>query len=294
MVLLLSICVAVGLGALLDGGSSSTNFAEPTPPDAPDETTDESGQPRPSLLIGDDGPNVFTDVDSTTDITIQGRGGDDVVDLTGPSNDIIFGGDGNDNVSPGDGDDEVFLGRGDDFFGDIGGRNDPDYGGDDLVRGQGGNDTLTSLGGQDTLFGDTGNAVINTNDFLPQFDGVQARPDMGFGGLGDDQMLFDDGGTVSGGEGVDAFQLQVASTESTAVTITDFDPATEALQINISDGSNPLFTNENSFTGASEFADLSFVQDGADTQILLNGTQVLAILQNVDATALSAANIQVI
>ncbi|WP_391481936.1 calcium-binding protein [Nereida sp. NH-UV-3] len=293
MVLLLSICVAVGLGALLDGGSSSTNFAEPTPPDAPDETTDESGQPRPSLLIGDDGPNVFTDVDITTNVTIQGRGGDDVVDLTGPSNDIIFGGDGNDNVSPGDGDDEVFLGRGDDFFGDIGGRNDPDYGGDDLVRGQGGNDTLTSLGGQDTLFGDTGNDVINTNDFLPQFDGVQVRPDMGFGGLGDDQMLFDDGDTVSGGEGVDAFQLQVASTKSTAATITDFDPATEALQINISDGSNPLFTNENSFTEASEFADLSFVQDGADTQILLNETQVLAILQNVDAAALSAANIQV-
>ncbi|CRK74132.1 calcium-binding protein [Nereida ignava] len=293
MVLLLSICVAVGLGALLDGGSSSTNFAEPTPPDAPDETTDESGQPRPSLLIGDDGPNVFTDVDSTTDVTIQGRGGDDVVDLTGPSNDIIFGGAGDDNVSPGDGDDEVFLGRGDDFFGDVGGRNDPDYGGDDLVRGQGGNDTLTSLGGQDTLFGDTGNDVINTNDFLPQFDGVQARPDMGFGGLGDDQMLFDDGDTVSGGEGVDAFQLQVASTKSTAVTITDFDPVTEALQINISDGSNPLFTNENSFTEASEFADLSFVQDGADTQIVLNETQVLAILQNVDAAALSAANIQV-
>ncbi|WP_334065800.1 calcium-binding protein [Nereida ignava] len=293
MVLLLSICVAVGLGALLDGGSSSTNLAEPTPPDAPDETTDESGQPRPSLLIGDDGPNVFTDVDSTTDVTIQGRGGDDVVDLTGPSNDIIFGGAGDDNVSPGDGDDEVFLGRGDDFFGDVGGRNDPDYGGDDLVRGQGGNDTLTSLGGQDTLFGDTGNDVINTNDFLPQFDGVQARPDMGFGGLGDDQMLFDDGDTVSGGEGVDAFQLQVASTKSTAVTITDFDPVTEALQINISDGSNPLFTNENSFTEASEFADLSFVQDGADTQIVLNETQVLAILQNVDAAALSAANIQV-
>jgi Ca2+-binding RTX toxin-like protein len=294
MVLLLSICVAVGLGALLDGGSSSTNFAEPTPPDAPDETTDESGQPRPSLLIGDDGLNVFTDLESTTDITIQGRGGDDVVDLTGPSNDIIFGGDGNDNVSPGDGDDQGFLGRGDDFFGDIGERNDPNYGGDDLVRGQGGNDTLTSLGGQDTLFDDTGNDVINTNDFLPQFDGVQARPDIGFGGLGDDQMLFDDGDTVSGGEGVDAFQLQVASTKSTAVTITDFDPATEALQINISAGSNPLFTNENSFTEASEFADLSFVQDGADTQILLNETQVLAILQNVDAAALSAANIQVI
>ena len=290
---MLSICVAVGLGALLDGGSSSTNFAEPTPPDAPDETTDESGQPRPSLLIGD-GPNVFTDVESTTDITIQGHGGDDVVDLTGPSNDIIFGGDGNDNVSPGDGDDQGFLGRGDDFFGDIGERNDPNYGGDDLVRGKGGNDTLTSLGGQDTLFDDTGNDVINTNDFLPQFDGVQARPDIGFGGLGDDQMLFDDGDTVSGGEGVDAFQLQVASTKSTAVTITDFDPATEALQINISDGSNPLFTNENSFTEASEFADLSFVQDGADTQILLNETQVLAILQNVDAAALSAANTQVV
>ena len=116
--------------------------------------------------------------------------------------------------------------------------------------------------------------MINSNDFLPQFDGVQAQPDMGFGGLGDDQMLFDDGDTVSGGEGVDAFQLQVASTKATTVTITDFDPATEALQINISDGSNPLFTNENSFTEASEFADLSFVQ-------------------NVDNASLSAANIQV-
>lgn len=293
MALLLSICVAIGLGALLDGASSSDGLAEPTPPDAPDEASNENAQPRPSLLIGDDGPNVFTDLDSTTDTTIQGRGGDDMVDLTGPSNDIILGGDGDDNVSPGDGDDEVFLGRGDDFFGDIGGRNDPDYGGDDLVRGQAGNDTLISVGGQDTLFGDTGNDVINTNDFLPQFDGVQARPDMGFGGLGDDQMLFDDGDTVSGGEGVDEFQLQVASTKATAVTITDFDPATEALQINISDGSNPLFTNQNSFTEASEFADLSFVQNGTDTQIVLNGAQVLAILQNVDTASLSAANIQV-
>ena len=145
-------CVAIGLSAMLDGGSSSDDLAEPTPPDAPDETTDENAQRRPSLLISDDGPNVFTDLDSTTDTTIQGRGGDDVVDLTGPSNDIIFGGDGDDNVNPGDGDDEVFLGRGDDFFGDIDGRNDPDYGGDDLVLGQGGNDTLMSLGAQDTLF----------------------------------------------------------------------------------------------------------------------------------------------
>ena len=144
-------------------------------------------------------------------------------------------------MNPGDGDDEVFLGRGDDFFGDVGGRNDPDYGGDYLVRSQGGNDTLTSLGGQDTLFDDTGNDVINTNDFLPQFDGVEARPDMGFGGLGEDLMLFDESDTVSGGEGVDAFQLQVASTKSTAVTITDFDPTTGAIEINISDGSDPFF-----------------------------------------------------
>ena len=286
MVLSLSISVAIGLGACLMG--AAPRLAWPSQHRQTHETKRQT-KTRPSLLIGDDGANVFTDEDSTTDTTIQERGGDDVVDLTGPSNDAIFGGDGNDNVSPGDEDDEVFLGLGDDFFGDIGRRNDPDYGGEDLVRDQSGNDTLTSLGGQDSLFGD----MVNTNYFLPQFDGVQARPDIGFGGLGNDQMLFDDGHTVSCGEGVDAFQLQVDSAKATAVTITDVDPATAALQINIFDGSNPLFTHENSFNEASEFANLSFVQDGTATQIVLNGTQVLAILQNVDVAALSPADIQV-
>lgn len=42
MVLSLSISVAIGLGALLDGGGSSASLAEPTPPDARDETADEN------------------------------------------------------------------------------------------------------------------------------------------------------------------------------------------------------------------------------------------------------------
>ncbi|MCF6445415.1 calcium-binding protein [Nereida sp. MMG025] len=261
---------------------------EPTPPSEPPAEPEPTA--KPTRIIGDDEPNTVIDLESTQDLYINTQGGDDRVDLDGPSNDTIFAGDGNDEVSPGDGDDQVFLGQGDDYFGDVGGRNDPDYGGDDLVRGGGGADSLYSISGADTLYGGTGGDLLSALDILPQFDGVEARPDQLFGGKGADQLFFDDGDTVSGGDGIDSFSLSVESPNATAVTITDYNPKNEMLELRFA-GENPILGP--GFGSDPDFNDLLFEQSADDTHISLNG-QLLAIVQDTDVDDVQFSNIQVV
>lgn len=287
--LLLPLLAALGIAGLTSFFESDDS-APAVEDDDPDTRPDPDPETDIIRVVGDDEDNVFYDAGGDESFNIQARGGNDRIDLNGTGDDVIFAGDGADDVDSGDGDDKVYLGKGDDYFGDIGGRNDPDYGGDDLVRGGGGSDALYSISGSDTLFGDTGRDLVSSLDILPQFDGVEARPDMAYGGAGNDIMIFDDGDTVSGGTGVDSFDLHVASKNATAVTITDYDPEQETLEIRFA-GPNPL-TSVNDFEDQPTFDDLTFSQDGDDTLIALNG-QVLAIMKNTDVDDVQFSNIQV-
>lgn len=171
-------------------------------------------------------------------------GGDDDYIRTGTGNDHIFAGSGDDSVSSGDGDDRVFLSDGDDGWIDLAGRNDPEYGGDDFVRGGAGHDELISLGGADTLHGDVGHDTLRSEELLPQFNGGGAHADHIYGGHGNDHIFSDDGDTVVGGEGEDTITANFApgivsgmpenSPEDWApIEVVDFNPLEDTLEVRL-------------------------------------------------------------
>lgn len=191
------------------------------------------------------------------DGTVQGTGGDDLIDVnyTGdpdgdrvdaedailpgaaPDDDLIYAFGGNDSVLAGDGNDVIFGGAGDDtlageagndsIFGNVG--NDTMFGGDgdDMVRdGQGdnvvfggaGDDSLFTGNGRDTIYGDDGDDTIYGGN----------NDDVLFGGDGDD---FINGGlgndTLIGGEGAD--RMFGGADRDTFVVATGADGAGDAV-----------------------------------------------------------------
>jgi len=98
--------------------------------------------------------------------------------------------------------------------------------GDDTIEGTGhliggeGNDTITGAG---HLEGGTGDDTFEL--------GVMSdEDDTADGGAGDD-MLFASTGTLTGGAGADTFTLYAKSNSTAPITITDFDPAEDRLEI---------------------------------------------------------------
>lgn len=222
--------------------------------------------------------------------TIEGLGGDDVVAgefgndmLTGDSgNDIVLGGGGNDLVDGAEGRDLLIGGAGDDVV--TGGS------GDDLMFGSSGVDTIRGGDGNDTLVGleydviatdlQTSAAILQEDlqaYFGPlvttgQLDRVSAQMTSGSvtergadvldGGTGNDLLLGDEGDTLTGGAGIDAFGI-VYTPGDAASTITDFDYLTERL----------TFVLENPDSALVEIR-----ADGLDaTQILVDGRIVVRL-----------------
>jgi hypothetical protein len=139
-------------------------------------------------------------------ISIDARGGNDIVELIGrifipatidggSGNDRLVGGYGHDVLLGGDGNDSLFGGRGNDRL--EGGA------GNDLLRGQEGNDMLFGGDGDDRLFGDAGADWLeggNGDDFLYGGSGN----DMLIGGPGNDSLFGESGrDTLLGGLGDD-------------------------------------------------------------------------------------------
>ena len=193
------------------------------------------------------------------DTVLDGTGGGgEPVELIGDAGDnTLDGGDGDDLVAGDLGEDEIRGGAGDDVLrGDLNSRNSQvGIGNDDLIFGGAGNDRIGGKGGNDTLLGDEGDDQIWGDD----------GDDLLRGGLGNDTLTGDDN---SGGSGADTFVLAVG--EGTD-TITDFEIGTDTLRV----------------LGVSALADLTL-----SGNTIAFGEAVLAELQGVDTTALTAADFE--
>jgi Ca2+-binding RTX toxin-like protein len=202
---------------------------------APEVTTSElsSGDDLHNGSTGNDEVHAQDGNDTITggegNDSISAGDGDDNLD-GGADDDRLVGGDGNDTISGGDGTDTVVAGDGNDNYG-FDGTATTNEAGDDLVRGGGGYDWLQDAQGADTLYGGLGNDTVVGADE----DVIDAKADLLSGGYGEDVVVGDNGDTLVGGEGTDAFGVGFAFGEGyEAVTVTDLDAENEALTIAIS------------------------------------------------------------
>ncbi|MCA0994788.1 hypothetical protein [Alloyangia pacifica] len=127
---------------------------------------------------------------------------------------------------------------------------------EDVLNGGCGNDTLYGGSEDDELYGDAGDDMLygdSEDDFL---DGG-AGNDRVNGGRGSDQL--------SGGEGDDTFVFTVNTQDDDAVdTILDFEAGSDAIEFQ-------SFASDSAFTT---------VQAGADTEIYIDGTLEIVVLQS--------------
>lgn len=152
----------------------------------------------------------------------------------------------------GAGEDEILVSTGDRAFGDEG---------DDTLE-------ATQGGGSNRLYGGVGD-----DDF---FLGVDDRI---LGNEGDDRIFVgtDGGNVITGGEGADQFWIANSQLPTATNTITDFEVNTDVLGI----GGFEVIFGDN----------LTLAQDGNNTRIAIDGTDV-AILLGIQSSSLSAANFQ--
>lgn len=234
--------------------------------------TDSEGNPLPGshkveIVAGDKikdinfgNKQIDDDDDDSLNTPIFGTPNDDVLDIFDAPV-IVFAGDGDDIVdaSPSTGGNRLYGGNG----------NDELYAStNDRLFGEAGDDILdASVGsGNNRLYGGDGADILfaGTNDYL-------------FGGNDDDVMFAGNGNNVlTGGSGVDQFWIANASIPTSENIITDF-----AIDIDL--------IGIGGLSGVDSFADLSLVQNGDDTRISALGND-LALLKNIDASALSSSN----
>ncbi len=229
------------------------------------DATDWLSTDADGITLDGAGGNDYLDSDNSN-VTLIGGQGDDTIVYRG-TDVVVNGGDGDDyitamryssadgvgigTVDGGAGEDRIYMGsgtahggEGDDDLSDI-----PNDDGPSMLYGDAGNDSLnvTALGSQ--AFGGVGDDVISVgngtvgygdegNDVLRLSAGATA-----FGGVGDDLFTFVDflhnengSAVATGGEGADIYDLHVRSAvngeaDEPFLTITDFDPAEDVLQV---------------------------------------------------------------
>ncbi|MCI4661016.1 MAG: Ig-like domain-containing protein [Neomegalonema sp.] len=229
------------------------------------------GTDRGDLLVGGAEGNRLEGADG--DDNLVGKRGDDV----------LIGGNGADNLSGNNGDD-VIIG---DFA--IPYTNvipiDPEVSHDDRMQGGQGNDLLFGgegadliVGqiGDDALYGELGNDRLNGGngiDLVSGGDGDDlvnggADDDLLFGDDGDDRILGGNGDDrIEGGRG-DDFMNGAAGAD--VFVFESGDTGSDTIRF-YHDGVDRFdFTNSN----VANFADLTFVQDGADALIMFDGNQI--------------------
>ena len=247
---------------------------DPLPP--PGGGTDPVPPPGSGGGGGAVGPNVVRGVVDDGWETIFGTDGED----------IIYGGDGQDYVIAFAGDDTVYL------EGSYGGYSfDPwadtattvgQFAGDDTAYGGDGFDDLRDPVGANALYGGGGGDFIDGVDIDPRtFQETGPVADRLDGGGDNDLIFADNGDTVTGGAGFDRFVVRdeavlVPGTTSydyldEAVVITDFDPNTETLSIDL---------NWEGRVGTFAVEDLTQTVRGNDLVISLEGKDI-AVLQGV-------------
>jgi Ca2+-binding RTX toxin-like protein len=282
------------LGGLVLGGPSGDDDGPDTPSeDAGDVDVGTSGSEElagtalDDILLGAGGRD-----------TIEGLAGDDVIAgefnndvLTGASgDDVVLGGGGNDFVDGSTGDGLLIGGAGTDTL--TGGTGDDvPFGssGSDVLRGGDGNDMLVGLE-FDRISGDLADSAATlrgavTDTFgntvtdqqvdrlvagVRSGDVTERGPDQLEGGAGNDLLIGDDGDTMAGDDGVDAFGIAY-STGNAVTQITDFNYQTETLTLLVD---NP------------DTAQIEIRADGATTTLVLVDGQPVARLLNQTAADL--------
>ncbi|WP_417808887.1 Hint domain-containing protein [Thioclava sp.] len=180
------------------------------------------------LILTDQADAVHGDADST-EINVDGRGGDDSLD-GGSGNDTLLGGLGNDSLDGNDGDDLLSGGDGSDsIYGDNGADTILGGAGNDELDGEAGSDFLDGGAGADTLDGGAGNDTLLGQDGDDELY-AGAGDDTIDGGAGDDFILGQSGDdSISGGAGNDTIttgtgdDLVVFEQYGANDTVTDFD-----------------------------------------------------------------------
>ncbi|HEY0630127.1 MAG TPA: VCBS domain-containing protein, partial [Sphingomicrobium sp.] len=188
---------------------------------------------------GSDNPNA-TIVGTSSGESVTGGAADQNISLLG-GNDVIYGGGGNDTAYGGSGHDFVYGQAGDDFL-----SGDAD---NDNMRGGSGNDVMLGGDGFDTIYGGSGNDTINGG----------AIADFIYGGYGAD--------TLTGGAGSDWFNY--SSVLDSGDTITDFEPASDTLDLHLIDANTTQAGNQEftfSKNGAA-FNSIWMIQNGSNMEI---------------------------
>ncbi|MEJ6396801.1 calcium-binding protein [Yoonia sp. 208BN28-4] len=272
MEFVLPVLLLVGLGFLLFDDSSDTDDSDSNEGTAGDggggETPNEPVAELGEFFDLTEGPGAVVGTDG--DDEIGGSFGDDIL-VAGDGDDTIWANGGNDTVAGEAGDDIINLGAGDDTS-----TNDQDFrnlavkpsgspaAGNDLIRGGDGNDRIIDILGANTLFGDDGDDILSTRD--AEFD--QGSGDTIFGGDGDDTIRANDGDELTGGDGIDLFDIEVSGSAGPAM-ITDFE-----------DGETLLIRMPNE--GPVDMARIStgLADNGEDTNVLLDD-QIVAVLKGL-------------
>ncbi len=313
---LLFIPLALLAGFALDGGSNDDGKGDNGGDgggDGGSQTEIDGTTSDPEVLRGTVGSDLI-DGGAGNDLIFGDRGSDRI--LGGDGDDVLLGEGRNDTIEGGAGSDLILGGRDDDSLrgGDdddllIGGA------GDDTLMGDAGDDVLIGSSGADQLFGGAGSDLLSGLDpreafpigqvvFLDRPDvdeilqdrfGTDARtefgdrvdagrlsaddnaaPDLLSGGGGRDFLLGDSGDTLTGGGGDDDFAA-VFTPGAAPLTITDFDPLAETIQI-LSEG-----------TGAGV---LSIIDGTGGAEVRVDG-EVVAFLQAVQASQIASGSVTV-
>ncbi|MDY6937723.1 MAG: Ig-like domain-containing protein [Cyanobacteriota bacterium] len=235
-------------------------------------------------LRGDITDNIL--VGSVENDTLVGRRGlDTILGLSG--DDLIWGNDDDDRLFGNAGKDSIYGGKNNDTL--EGGKDDDELSGnqgDDVILGNDGNDVVLGGGGNDLVFGGVGDDSLFGNSGNDVLFGGRGN-DAIFGGKGNDHLEGDKGDdtiygdvgadTITGGDGRDVIVLEESSRVALD-TITDFQPAEDAVRL--PDGTT--------------FEELVFEPNGAGGTVVRDGRsgKALLVLPGVDSATLTPQNFQ--
>lgn len=237
-----------------------------------------------------------TDADQLTgtdaDDRITGRDGDDVIDA-GAGHDWVNGGSDDDRIQGGAGDHTLFGGDGDDRI--------EDAAGGATIDGGGGNDTVY-ISRRDVEAVDRvaiGTGTGNDWVYFGSDGGGDATIDLGDG---EDRVRlygFSGDTTITTGVGRDWISLYVAyPLGSRAIVVTDFTAGNDGDRLSLTEWLGWNLLDWKGARNPFEQGFLRLVQDGADTLVQVDidgrrrghGFTTLFVLQDVEATTLTAAN----
>lgn len=222
----------------------------------------------------------------TGPMNIDAGGGEDLI-LGSDGDDTLDAGAGDDIVDGGAGDDEIVLGDGSDVSGvDWRVMNYPDdyvsFPNDFAPFGteaeyEGGNDTISGGSGDDFVADGYGENVLkgrNGADLLVAVDQDGVTPDEVYAGRGSDEIYVDEGDLVTTSTGQDVVHVEIHGAVEAGydvVTITDFDPANDTLEIyeRVEDYVTDPITNP------VTVADL---EDGSGAMVSIGGVPVVMVV----------------